>query len=62
MTSKLKMMLEIDLISAGALVIVINYTGDRINFGLAVEKARHEGMKVVLICYTNGILSKCICS
>lgn len=31
---------------AGALVIVINYTGDRINFGLAVEKARHEGMKV----------------
>jgi len=31
---------------AGALIIVINYTGDRINFGLAVEKARHEGMKV----------------
>ena len=35
-----------NLISAGALIIVINYTGDRINFGLAVEKARHEGMKV----------------
>jgi dihydroxyacetone kinase len=31
---------------AGALVIVINYTGDRINFGLAVEKARREGLKV----------------
>lgn len=35
-------------ISAGALVLVINYTGDRINFGLAVEKARTEGLKVYL--------------
>ena len=25
---------------------MINYTGDRINFGLAVEKAKHEGLKV----------------
>ena len=25
---------------------MINYTGDRINFGLAVEKARREGLKV----------------
>jgi dihydroxyacetone kinase len=31
---------------AGVLVLVINYTGDRINFGLAVEKARREGLKV----------------
>ena len=35
--------------SAGALVLVINYTGDRINFGLAVEKARNLGLKV---CHT----------
>ena len=32
--------------AAGALVIVINYTGDRIHFGLAVEKAKSEGLKV----------------
>jgi len=31
---------------AGVLIIVINYTGDRINFGLALEKARHQGIKV----------------
>jgi len=37
---------------AGALVLVINYTGDRINFGLAVEKARHEGLKVDM--FVNG--------
>ena len=28
------------------LVLVINYTGDRIHFGLAVERARKEGIKV----------------
>ena len=27
-------------------MIVINYTGDRIHFGLAVEKAKQEGLKV----------------
>ena len=37
------------LFSAGALVIVINYTGDRIHFGLAVEKAKQEGLKVYFI-------------
>lgn len=29
---------------AGALVIVKNYTGDRINFGLAMERAKAEGI------------------
>jgi len=37
---------------AGALVIVINYTGDRINFGLAIEKARMEKLKVEM--FVNG--------
>ena len=30
----------------GALLIVKNYTGDRLNFGLAAEKARAEGFDV----------------
>ena len=34
------------LVLAGVLVLVINYTGDRIHFGLAVERARREGIKV----------------
>ena len=38
--------MEIYTTSAGALVITFNYTGDRINFGLAVEKARQEQLKV----------------
>src|SRR5690606_6998663 len=31
---------------AGALLIVKNYTGDRLNFGLAAELARREGIPV----------------
>lgn len=34
---------------AGCLVIVKNYTGDRLNFGIAVEKAKQEGIKVDLV-------------
>lgn len=33
---------------AGVLVLVINYTGDRIHFGLATERARREGVKVTI--------------
>jgi dihydroxyacetone kinase len=33
----------------GCLVLVMNYTGDRLNFGLAVEKARRQGYKVELL-------------
>ncbi|XP_042889906.1 triokinase/FMN cyclase-like [Penaeus japonicus] len=36
----------------GVLVVVFNYTGDRVNFGLAVERCRAAGMKVGM--YVNG--------
>ena len=31
---------------AGCLVVVLNYTGDRLNFGMAVEAARADGVSV----------------
>jgi len=34
---------------AGALLIVKNYTGDRLNFGLAAEIARSEGLRVEMV-------------
>ena len=34
---------------AGALVIVKNYTGDRINFGLSMERAKSEGISCEMI-------------
>ncbi|RVC77601.1 DAK2 domain-containing protein [Mesorhizobium sp. M4A.F.Ca.ET.022.05.2.1] len=34
---------------AGCLLIVKNYTGDRLNFGLAAEKARVEGFAVEMV-------------
>ena len=34
---------------AGTLVIIKNYTGDRLNFGIALERARSEGMKVKMV-------------
>ncbi len=34
---------------AGALLVVKNYTGDRLNFGLAAEMARSEGIPVEMI-------------
>ncbi|XP_042213285.1 triokinase/FMN cyclase-like isoform X2 [Homarus americanus] len=37
---------------AGVLVVVFNYTGDRINCGLAVERCRAAGMKVEM--YVSG--------
>lgn len=33
----------------GCLLIVKNYTGDRLNFGLAAEKARARGLKVEMV-------------
>jgi dihydroxyacetone kinase len=33
----------------GALLIVKNYTGDRLNFGLAAEIARTEGLRVAMV-------------
>ncbi|MDX8458700.1 dihydroxyacetone kinase subunit DhaK [Mesorhizobium humile] len=34
---------------AGCLLVVKNYTGDRLNFGLAAEKARAEGLTVEMV-------------
>lgn len=33
----------------GVLVIIKNYTGDRLNFGMAMEKAKLEGIKVKMV-------------
>ena len=33
---------------AGCLLIVKNYTGDRLHFGIAAEQAKAEGFKVTL--------------
>jgi dihydroxyacetone kinase len=40
---------------AGALLIVKNYTGDRLNFGLAAEKARALGLKVETVIVSDDI-------
>ena len=34
---------------AGTLMIVYNYTGDRLTFGIALERAHSEGMKVSMV-------------
>lgn len=39
----------------GCLLIVKNYTGDRLNFGLAAEKAREEGFKVEMVIVADDI-------
>ncbi len=40
---------------AGCLLIVKNYTGDRLNFGLALEKARAEGFNVEMVIVADDI-------
>ncbi len=40
---------------AGCLLIVKNYTGDRLNFGLAAEKARALGKKVEMVIIADDI-------
>ncbi|QKJ88879.1 DAK2 domain-containing protein [Paramixta manurensis] len=40
---------------AGCLLIVKNYTGDRLNFGLAAEKAKQRGLKVELVTVQDDI-------
>src|SRR5476651_1393797 len=40
---------------AGCLLIVKNYTGDRLNFGLAAEKAKNLGYKVDLVMVSDDI-------
>ena len=40
---------------AGCLLVVKNYTGDRLNFGLAAERARAEGFKVEMVIVADDI-------
>lgn len=40
---------------AGCLLIVKNYTGDRLNFGLAAERAREQGRKVAMVIVDDDI-------
>ena len=40
---------------AGCLLIVKNYSGDRLNFGLAAEKARAEGLRVEMVIVADDI-------
>ncbi|MPW28115.1 DAK2 domain-containing protein [Agarivorans sp. B2Z047] len=40
---------------AGCLVIIKNYTGDRLNFGLACEKAKEMGRKVEMVIVSDDI-------
>ncbi|WP_058912617.1 dihydroxyacetone kinase subunit DhaK [Entomohabitans teleogrylli] len=39
----------------GCLLIVKNYTGDRLNFGLAAERARYFGLKVEMVIVADDI-------
>ncbi|KMK65631.1 dihydroxyacetone kinase subunit DhaK [Puniceibacterium sp. IMCC21224] len=41
--------------SAGCLLIVKNYTGDRLNFGLAAERARAFGLRVEMVVVDDDI-------
>ena len=40
---------------AGCLLIVKNYTGDRLNFGLAAERARANGLKVEMVIVADDV-------
>ncbi|MFC3687683.1 dihydroxyacetone kinase subunit DhaK [Aquipuribacter hungaricus] len=40
---------------AGCLVVVKNYTGDRLNFGLAVERARGRGLDVRMVVVSDDV-------
>jgi len=41
--------------AAGTLLVVKNYTGDRLNFGLAVEQARREGLDARMVIVADDI-------
>lgn len=40
---------------AGVLVTIMNYTGDRLNFGLACERARLEGINVDMFTFSDDV-------
>lgn len=41
--------------AAGCLLVVKNYTGDRLNFGLAAERARGEGLNVAMVIVADDV-------
>lgn len=41
--------------TAGCLLVIKNYTGDRLNFGLAAERARQEGYKVETVLVADDV-------
>jgi len=41
--------------AAGVLVVVMNYTGDVLNFGMAVEKARAQGCRVEMVVVADDV-------
>jgi dihydroxyacetone kinase len=43
---------------AGALLVVKNYTGDRLNFGVAAEMARAEGIAVEMVIVDDDVALK----
>jgi len=43
---------------AGCLLVVKNYTGDRLNFGLAAERARATGLDVAMIVVSDDVALK----
>ena len=45
----------------GCLVIVKNYTGDRIAFGMAIEQARAEGFRVEMVIVGDGEFFLALC-
>uniref|UniRef100_A0A673HFV6 Triokinase/FMN cyclase n=1 Tax=Sinocyclocheilus rhinocerous TaxID=307959 RepID=A0A673HFV6_9TELE len=45
--------------ASGVLLIVKNYTGDRLNFGIAVEQARLQGAQVDMVIVADVCLSPC---
>ena len=46
---------------AGCLLIVKNYTGDRLNFGLAAERARALGLKVEMVVVADDVALPDLC-
>lgn len=50
--------------SSGTVVVVTNYTGDRLNFGMAIEefRARHKNSKVEMILVEDDLATQDNCS
>jgi dihydroxyacetone kinase len=40
---------------AGILIVIMNYTGDKLHFGMAIEKARAVGIRCELLVVGDGV-------